>query len=413
MASKVSTSMSNMGVGEDVLISQYVSIVEIADDWDSLGSDNVFLHSEYLQTIENFPPKGLKPYYLLIRNKRDELIGKVYLQTKKFKAQESLTISKKTACPSFFSTLGYYLREHVARNMEFSSVACGNLMVSGEHGFEFVSGISLDEQHVYVEKAIKRLIDELAAKGEEISIVLLKDFGEANKFNSNTGVGPELYPFKIQPNMVLGIREHWHSFDDYIGDMSSKYRVRYKRAQKKMNGITVRDLKLEELDDLKERMFELYKNIANSAGFNLFILSPSYIPELVKRLGDKARLTGYFLNNQLVGYTTLVANGSELEAHFLGFDAEANRESQLYLNMLYEMARTAIDLGYKSLNYSRTALEIKSSVGATPVPLNLYIRHQKSVLNKFLPKLFDFLSPVEEWVQRHPFKKGEDHSTVL
>jgi predicted N-acyltransferase len=397
--------MSKSGIGEEgVGISIHTNIREIAGDWDTIGSDNVFLHSEYLQTIENFPPKGLKPYYLLIRDGVGKLIGKVYLQSKKFKAQESLTISRKTDCPSFFSTLGFYLKEHVARKVEFRSIACGNLMVSGEHGFKFISEIDSAQQHLMVDLAIKRLIDELATQGEDISIVLLKDFSDSNVFNQNTGFGPELYSFKVQPNMVLKVRDHWKKFEDYLGDMSSKYRVRYKRARKKLDGIEIRPIRNEELEFLKERMFELYKNIANTAGFNLFILSPDYIPELARRLGEKVRITGYFKEGELVGYTTLIANGGELEAHFLGFDSTVNTECQLYLNMLYEMARTAIEQGFRSLNYSRTALEIKSSVGAVPVALNLYIRHQKSVQNKFLPKLFDFLSPVEEWVQRHPFK---------
>ena len=387
-----------------MLISIHTSIEGIVADWDAVSNQDVFLHSDYLHTVERFPPKGLKPYYLLLRDSSGILLGKVYIQAKKFKAQESLTITRKTDCPSFFSALGFYLKEHVARKVEFGAIACGNLMVSGEHGFLFTDGVEAERQHLLVELAIKKLIALLAEEGDEISIVLLKDFAEGSGFSRKMGIGPELYSFKVQPNMILEIRDHWLSFDDYLKDMSSKYRVRYKRALKKLDDIEVRRISPDDLDNLKERMFKLYQNIANSAGFNLFILSPDYIPELARNLGDKVKITGYFRKGELVGYTTLIANNEELEAHFLGFDTAINVECQLYLNMLYHMARTAIDGGFRRLNYSRTALEIKSSVGAIPEPLNLYIRHQKSVQNRFLPKLFEFLSPVEEWVQRHPFK---------
>ena len=192
--------------------------------------------------------------------------------------------------------------------------------------------------------------------------------------------------------------------NDYLGAMTSKYRVRYKRARKKLGKVTRRELDTQETELRKERIFELYKEIANGAGFNLFILSPDYIPELKRALGDNVMISGYFLNDELVGFTTLILNDRETEAHFLGFDNDLNFEHQLYLNMLYDMVEDSLRLEVKELNFSRTAMEIKSSVGAVPVQLSCYIRHQKSIKNKFLPHLFDYLKPTEEWVQRHPFK---------
>jgi len=42
------------------------------------------------------------------------------------------------------------------------------------------------------------------------------------------------------------------------------------------------------------------------------------------------------------------------------------KEKMLYLNMLYDMVCHSINKGFKQIIFARTALEIKSSVGAIP-----------------------------------------------
>lgn len=404
MLTKVKKDQSTSKLSWTPSISIYDNIDKVRDRWDGLGEHNLFLQSPYLSVVQAHPPKGMLPYYALIEDENGVLKGKVYFQHKKFKAQESLTFEKGNKCPSFFNTLGFYLKEYVAKKVEFNALGCGNLMLSGQHAFCFTDDVSLKDQHFIVDLAIETMSEQLSAEKSEPSVILLKDFGEHEQFTKKAGVGTEFYDFQVQPNMILYLKDEWKSLKDYLNAMQSKYRVRYKRAKKKQEGIVARIMNSGEIENLKDRMFELYQSIANGAGFNLFILSPDYIPELKRVLGDKVEIKGYFMEDNLVGFTTLIRNHEETEAHFLGFEAELNRSHQLYLNMLYDMVESSIEWGVKMLNFSRTAMEIKSSVGAIPVQLSCYIRHQNGFRNKFLPHLFDYLKPEEEWVQRHPFK---------
>ena len=404
MNTKVNKSVLPTGLNWQPKVEIYSSISDIAAAWDNHGPENIFLESRYLSIVERFPPKGMKPYYIILRNEDGSIRGKVYFQYKVFSAQDSLTVDKTGKCPSFFSALGYYLKELVTSKVEFKALGCGNLMVSGQHAFVFSANTTREEEHYLVDFAIKVLTDKLAEEGNQPSVILMKDFYESQTFATAPALGPKFYEFQVQPNMLLKIRQNWSSIEDYLADMSSKYRVRYKRARKKLNGIRSRVLEYDEIVSMKERMFYLYQCIANGAGFNLFVLSPDYIPELKRVLEDHVKITGYFLEDELVGFTTLVKNNHEVEAHFLGFDDRLIYSHQLFLNMLYDLVGVAIDRGLEVLNFSRTAMEIKSSVGAEPVQLNCYIRHQKSFQNHLLPKLFDFLKPQEEWVQRNPFK---------
>jgi len=145
-------------------------------------------------------------------------------------------------------------------------------------------------------------------------------------------------------------------------------------------------------------------SVQKNAGFNLVYLKPTYFLDLKHRLGDLYKLYGYYLNDRLIGFNTVILNHDELEAHFLGFDREYNMSHQLYLTMLYDKVKKAISFNKKRIVYARTALEIKSSVGAKPKDMCIYLRHENSLLNKVVSPIISVLNPQEKWVPRHPFK---------
>jgi hypothetical protein len=88
----------------------------------------------------------------------------------------------------------------------------------------------------------------------------------------------------------------------------------------------------------------------------------------------------------------------------LGYDAEVQKENMLYLNMLYNMSEFGIAHGFKKIIFGRTALEIKSSIGAVPVKMSGFLYHRTPLINKYIAKIFPKLEPEMVWQQRHPFK---------
>ncbi len=72
--------------------------------------------------------------------------------------------------------------------------------------------------------------------------------------------------------------------------------------------------------------------------------------------------------------------------------------------MLLDLVRCGIDQKFDSVFFARTALEIKSSIGARPRDMFFYLRHVNGLHNKLLPRIYGILDPKEEWQQRSPFK---------
>ena len=93
-----------------------------------------------------------------------------------------------------------------------------------------------------------------------------------------------------------------------------------------------------------------------------------------------------------------------MDTYFLGYDESIQRDKMLYLNMLYDMIAYSINQGFKEIVFARTALEIKSSVGAKPVKMYGLITHSNALINKNIGKLFDYLEPKTDWNERNPFK---------
>lgn len=173
---------------------------------------------------------------------------------------------------------------------------------------------------------------------------------------------------------------------------------------KKAKALEFRELSLEEVELYNDEMYALYKATADRALFSLFTLDPKYFLDLKRTLQDKLILTAVFLENKVVGFYTFVDNGKIADAHFLGYDVNLNSKHQLYFNILLRLLNTGIEKGVSFLNLSRTALEIKSSVGAEPLEMSIFLRSENKIINRFLPAILDKTVPKNEWQPRSPFK---------
>ena len=113
---------------------------------------------------------------------------------------------------------------------------------------------------------------------------------------------------------------------------------------------------------------------------------------------------GYFLDEKLIGFNTLIKNGDAMDTYFLGYDDTIQREKMLYLNMLYDMIAYSINKGFKEIIFARTALEIKSSVGAKPQEMYGFMKHNNGLIDKNIATIFSYVEPEIEWQERNSFK---------
>ena len=105
-----------------------------------------------------------------------------------------------------------------------------------------------------------------------------------------------------------------------------------------------------------------------------------------------------------MAFFTLIKIGKIADAHFLGYDVKLNSQYQIYFNILLLLVEQAIEMKASHLNLSRTALEIKSSVGAEPLEMNVHFRYHNGLIQKLIPQIMKTYVPEDDWLQRKPFK---------
>ena len=386
----------------------YHSIEEVSRDlWTKAGSDdNLFLHYDYLSVVEKHPPKGMQFCYLLFY--KDNLPAGISLgQIQYFKADQNIHQKDNEKRPCFFTTFARFIKGMVASKAEFNVLVNGNLLLTGEHSNHFNKELVTEEESLQIlDEALHYTHVELDKRGNKLSGTLIKEFYERNRdYSSKFAKTFSFNEFTVQPNMVMKIRPDWKTFEDYTASMLSKYRVRTKRAFKK--GAEFEKIEFDEamIEANLDRLYELYEGIAENSGFNMVNLNKNYLLALKQKFPERFKLTGYYLNKKLVGYYTTILNNDELEAHFLGFEQSLNRDYQIYHNILYDIVNEGICQRVKEVIFARTAMEIKSSVGAVAEEMYCYLRHRNSFTNKFVKPILEYLRPKHDWEPRHPFKE--------
>lgn len=418
MECKESTNVLQKGITNGYLLPQkdisvviYHSIHDVGDEWNSAAPEhNLFLQKTYLQLLEDNPPEDVHFVYMLYY-KKSKPVGVAIGQVGNFSAEKSIndnTEQEEKKNSGAFSVITNFMKSFFAKKVDITAFVCGNALLTGEsHNICFRDGeVSEEEEYHILNDTMKYVQKELDNKGIHISLTYLKEYHHSQRPHAQKLLVEKnkFHEFTAQPNMVLDFREDWNSFDDYLAAMSSKYRVRVKRAFKKGVAIGRKEFGVNEIEENLDRIYDLYSKIADGSVFNLVKLNPRYFVALKERLGDDFRMTGYYIDGKLVAFFTTIKNYHEVEAHFLGYDETYNREHQMYLNILYDIIKIGFDQGCKSIVFARTALEIKSSVGAEPHEMYWYLRHRNKISNRFLSQIVDYLNPKDEWVQRKPFK---------
>ena len=373
----------------------YSSTTQLPEKWNELAVATIFLSREYLTILEKSAPANMSCHFIGLFEDED-LVGIAVSQFLDLNQLESF--GDRDQC------IKSSLRNIAFKNFCSHILLIGNNTLTGQNAFIISENANGTAVLKTLKKAVLALKEIFKKRGTKVHLCSLKDFCEDELPLFEI---PEFDPylrFTTQPNMLFSVRDQWKTEEDYVAALSKKYRDQYKRARKKGSGLSKRQLSLEEIIAQEEIIYDLYYHVAQSAPFNTFFLPKNHFAVFKEQLQENFLFYGYFENEKLIGFNTLIKNGSDLDTYFLGYDDSIQREKMLYLNMLYDMIGYAIKEQFKTIIFARTALEIKSSVGATPLKMYGMMRHDNKFINRRLDFFFRYLEPETIWKERHPFQ---------
>ena len=346
---------------------------------------SMYFKREFLEAFETSHPHITYNYYI-IESER----GNALVVIQKFQIELDSGNLESTLPDKLAKTLRCVLNGKTAQVQ-----VCGNVFLSGDYG------IALDRSSF--KKEAYEITGEILNDLDQASLSFFKDFEDKSPIHQSDLGTMHYHNFEVEPNMILENLPQWNGFDDYKNSLKSKYRVKINRADAKSTSLDVKSLNATEIIKNSLRLQQLLGQTTDHAHFKTVQFNVATYAQLVRDFPDQFTLNAYFLGEEMVGFSTSFFNEQSLDAHFVGFDYELNREYSIYPRMLNDYVRKAIELKADTLNLGRTSSEIKSTLGAIPYPLSCYVKHKKSLANLIFKPLVKKIKP-NDYKLHNPIK---------
>lgn len=358
---------------------------DVSKKWNSFESH--FLTGGYLGLIEIAQPSDLSFRYGIVYDENKNLCAIIYFQLLRFTGKninfnQSLLLSKLLKSFLFFRPLKLFM--------------CGNLFAVNFPPYcfkpELISAVDLIQ--------IINKVSEL----ESVDAVMIKDVQEKEPVE-------ELFKLKFQKysadlTMSILLKPNWLNFNDYINDLSKKYRKRAAKIITSSESIIRKEFSFDDIRMNREIIFKLFQNVSEKQIIKLGLIGSNYFEEFKKKYPKDFQLVAYFRDEEIIAFATYIDRGLQLESHYIGINYEYNHRYNLYFNILFDSLKLAIEKKKNELELGRTAREAKANLGGKPVYFNDYYK-LKSKLALWAMNWFgkNFQQSMGfEWEKRHPFR---------
>ncbi|MBI9103207.1 MAG: GNAT family N-acetyltransferase [Spirochaetales bacterium] len=309
----------------------YQRAEELPGEWDDLTGDNFYLKKDFLEFIEETDPCGQRYYIFHHENGEADTILMTYSRSRfnlfmftPLKASLSITF---IYVPLSVTRPGYAGREELLPEVS-----------------RFLRSI----------------------KGYKLFLNTREDFSLPGFIQTTTF-----------PRCVLALK--WKSLDEYLKDLRSSYRRRYRLALKRSAPLSFR--MLENNEEFDDRLYSLYEEVYEASPYRIEKLGKAFFQ------GPQTRIFVYSLDGLDVGFIQLIENGKELIFEFVGFDHALNRQYDIYISLLVRIVEYGINNGFTTIDFGQTADEAKLRLGTRYQALYALLHHSNPLVHG-LTRLF-------------------------
>lgn len=386
---------------KDLCYQAYASSGELTPDWNEILPDAHHLKTANLSVFEKAHLKDFEFRYLTIK-KRGKIAGLVYFQILHFKKDHYKSLT--TNSPLLEKI------EDAVLNRDLKIFATGNFLRVNFPGiYVFENKLNADEVITCIEHYIQSL-----KRSQRPTLLILKDL----KDNEELGGTMKHFGYRHFPEdiaMELKIRREWESFDDYVGALSKKYVQRIRKTRESFKQVRRIELSEEEIYENREKINKLYHQIMSKQTIRLGLIDADYLLACKRHSPVNFKVFAYYLNDELIAFTSNIIYRNKWEVHYIGMNNHYNNQYKIYLNILLDGIKDAINNKKHSLELGRTAREAKAICGCEPVYFTNYYKVKGPVAKlifKLLEKNFKD-NEGDEWKKRNPFKEVKKEQEVV
>ena len=365
----------------NIAVREFLSKEEI-DLWNQ-KSQSYLTNTAFINHFEGLNKEETKPIY--ISHPKGHLFGHI------------IKLSGKKIGNYYAREKPFSLKRILFRPISLHFFCFGNTHLSNVNYNINTEKLSINE--------LSDIIDLIQRK-YDITFFLIPDhlYGELN--DNAFKLHPSFHVFDSEPDMTLSISPNWHTIHDYLNDINSKYKKRYRRIHKKSSTILTIEIKNENFNSHHSNINSLYQNVFVKSSFSGPPFNTSIFKSFFNDKNLDFKMNGYKdQNNELLSFSSYFIIDNILYSYYVGLDYHMNFKYQLYNRMLYDMLEIGIRNRVKKVIYGRTAAELKSTIGAVPSNSKSAVYISNRILNVIFKPFVSRLA-LKKWIQRDPFKSS-------
>lgn len=337
----------------DITIQYFERAAELpADDWNELANGTAFTSSAYLRTIEEYGIKPLRPRFLLAYS-NGKLAGGTVLEMVEDADRENGVVRSLLGRNRIARAL---LQRHLSPNLTVGAPLGygGHLLLAKGMNAGQRSLIALE-----LVTAAERLAESLSCP-LWFAGVLATDTTLLEALRSSGFLSARYLP-------VADIAIKWRSFDDYVEALKSRSRSVAKDIRREQNrcrtaGITFGVPSSER--DCSHELLGLSNQTYRRHGSGSGPFASGYFSALQDRLGDDFLVCTACRGKHIVGFVTMLSDGTTAWADSYGLDYDHPDSAFVYFNLVFQWPiRKAIEIGLERVVFGRGQYQLKSRRG--------------------------------------------------
>lgn len=249
---------------------------------------------------------------------------------------------------------------------------------------------------------------ERDAKNRGSSLIAVKDVAETSQVPWDDTLRSSGYiGIPGLPTAHLDI--NFATIEEYLFSLSSGTRKDMRRKLRVLEQVRIEWRS--NLDDVLNRILELYRGTLARAEMRLEELTPAFFQFVLKRMGAGAVCALYFAGDELLAFNLLLKDDTTLLDKFFCMDAGLGRDYNLYFLSWFTNVDYCLERGLSLYRSGQAAYENKVRLGSVLTRTTMYARHRNPVLNRALrlaAPLFSADSTVDQSTPRRALRKAMD-----
>ena len=367
------------------------------EDWEKVAKDaRPYLCYDHLMALEDAMSGVMGFRYALFYCEQYQPVGIGYFQLAE-------VVDNGSAYRDAVRKLGAGLGARIVKDLRVRALVCGNIFHCGDHGAHFIHEIPPDVQLKALETAMRQLRSD-ERSGPKPSVMIFKEVGNGQVNNAEVLENRGYHPLAMDMNMVMNVDPDWKDLNGYSNALTSKARTRVNSILDRSSALEIKDLTSEEIQNAIPDLQKLFNEVLDRAPFIFGRLNVAVYAPWKTQLGNKLMFHGFYLNDELVGFSAAFILNDTLDAQFVGFNYHLDQEHFIYQRILIDLLEFALKNELRTIKFGRTAEQAKSNIGALPQPLVWYIKHRNRLANKIIGPFIRGVVP-NKFELREPFKK--------